>query len=77
MFLYISIILALLIADFITNPLLYLKTNVRKTANTLEEILDGNSKITASQLTFIDSIKTNDETKDLSKERRGPLLSFS
>ena len=35
MFLYISIILALFIADFITNPLLYLKTNVRKTSNTL------------------------------------------
>ena len=68
MFLYIAIILALFIADFITNPLLYLKTNVRKTTNTLEEILDGNSKISASQLTFIDSIKTRDETKDLSKE---------
>ena len=86
MFLYISIILSLLIADFITNPLLYLKTNVRKTANTLEEILDGNSKITASQLTYIDSIKTNDETKDLSKEIKNmvaiirgiiPYISFS
>ena len=86
MFLYISIILALLIADFITNPLLYLKTNVRKTANTLEEILDGNSKISAGQLTFIDSIKTNDETKDLSKEIKNmvgiirgiiPYISFS
>lgn len=68
MFLYIAIILALFIADFITNPLLYLKTNVRKTSNTLQEILNGNSKITAGQLSFIDSIKTNDETKDLSKE---------
>lgn len=86
MFLYISIILSLLIADFITNPLLYLKTNVRKTSNTLEEILDGNSKITASQLTYIDSIKTQDETKDLSKEIKNmvgiirgiiPYISFS
>ena len=86
MFLYISIILALLIADFITNPLLYLKTNVRKTADTLEEILDGNSKINANQLTFIDSIKTRDETKDLSKEIKNmvgiirgiiPYISFS
>ena len=86
MFLYISIIVALLIADFITNPLLYLKTNVRKSANTLEEILDGNSKITASQLSFIDSIKTHDETKDLSKEIKNmvgiirgiiPYISFS
>ena len=86
MFLYIAIILALFISDFITNPLLYLKTNVRKTADTLEEILDGNSKITASQLTFIDSIKTQDETKDLSKEIKNmvgiirgiiPYISFS
>ena len=86
MFLYISIILSLLIADFITNPLLFLKTNVRKSADTLEEILEGNSKITADQLTFIDSIKTHDETKDLSKEIKNmvgiirgiiPYISFS
>lgn len=86
MFLYIAIIFALLIADFITNPLLYLKTNVRKSADTLGEILDGNSKITADQLTFIDSIKTRDETKDLSKEIKNmvgiirgiiPYISFS
>ncbi len=86
MFLYIAIIFALLIADFITNPLLYLKTNVRKSSNTLEEILDGNSKISAEQLTFIDSIKTRDETKDLSKEIKNmvgiirgiiPYISFS
>ena len=86
MFLYIAIILALFIADFITNPLLYLKTNVRKTADTLAEILEGNSKISAEQLTFIDSIKTNDETKDLSKEIKNmvgiirgiiPYISFS
>lgn len=86
MFLYIAIILALFIADFITNPLLYLKTNVRKTADTLAEILEGNSKITAEQLTFIDSIKTRDETKDLSKEIKNmvgiirgiiPYISFS
>lgn len=86
MFLYIAIIMALRIADFITNPLLFLKTNVRKTSNTLEEILEGNSKITANQLTYIDSIKTQDETKDLSKEIKNmvgvirgiiPYISFS
>ena len=86
MFLYIAIILSLLIADFITNPLLYLRTNVRKTADILEEILDGNSKIKAEQLTYIDSIRTHDETKDLSKEIKNmvniirgiiPYISFS
>lgn len=86
MFLYISIILSLLIADFITNPLLYLRTNVRRTADILEEILEGNSKIKSEQLTFIDSIKTHDETKNLSKEIKNmvniirgiiPYISFS
>jgi len=85
-FIYISIILSLLIADFITNPLLYLKTNVHKTSDTLQEILSGNSKIKAEQLTYIDSIKTRDETKDLSKEIKNmvniirgiiPYISFS
>ena len=86
MFLYISIILALLIADFITNPLLYLRTNVRKSSDILEEILKGNSKITAEKMTFSDTIKTHDETKDLSKEIKNmvgiirgiiPYISFS
>ena len=86
MFLYVAIILLLFIADFITNPLLYLKTNVRKTADILAEILDGNPKITANELTYIDSIKTNDETKALSKEIKNmvniirgiiPYISFS
>ena len=86
MFLYVSIILALFIADFITNPLLYLRTNVRKTSNAFKEILDGNSKIEAEKLTFKDSIKTHDETKALSLEIKNmvgiirrimPYISFS
>ncbi|MBP3741824.1 MAG: adenylate/guanylate cyclase domain-containing protein [Treponema sp.] len=86
MFLYISIILALFIADFITNPLLYLRTNVRKTSNAFKDILEGNSKIEAEKLTFKDSIKTHDETKALSLEIKNmvgiirrimPYISFS
>ena len=85
-FLYVSIILSLFIADFITNPLLYLKTNVRKTSNILSELLDGRPKISASDLVYTDSIKTNDETKLLSKEIQNmvsiirgviPYISFS
>ncbi|MBR7064452.1 MAG: adenylate/guanylate cyclase domain-containing protein [Treponema sp.] len=85
-FLYISIVSSIFISDFITNPLLYLKANVRKTSNTLKELLDGNSKISAENLTFDDSIKTKDETKDLSKEIKNmvgiirgiiPYISFS
>ncbi|MCR5613306.1 adenylate/guanylate cyclase domain-containing protein [Treponema sp.] len=86
MFIYIAIFVSMIIADFITNPLLYLKTNVRKTTNILEEILSGNSKITANQLTFEDTIRTSDETKDLSIEIKNmvniirgiiPYISFS
>lgn len=85
-FLYVSIILSLFIADFIANPLLYLKTNVRKTSNILSELLDGRPKISASDLVYNDSIKTNDETKLLSKEIQNmvniirgiiPYISFS
>ncbi len=86
MFIYMAIIVALFISDFITNPLLYLRTNVRKTSDILEKILDGNAKIEPSELVFNDTIKTNDETKALSKEInnmvniiRGiiPYISFS
>lgn len=85
-FLYIAIILSLLIADFIANPLLYLKTNVHKTSTALSEILDGNSKINAENLVYTDSITTKDEIKDVSKEVKNmvgimkgiiPYISFS
>jgi len=85
-FLYIAVILSLLLADFIANPLLYLKTNVHKSSVALSEILDGNSKITASNLVYTDSITSKDEIKDVSKEIKNmvgimkgiiPYISFS
>lgn len=85
-FLYISVILSLLLADFIANPLLYLKTNVHKASSALAEILDGNSKITASNLVYTDSITSKDEIKDVSREIKNmvgimkgiiPYISFS
>lgn len=85
-FLYFAVILSLLIADFIANPLLYLKTNVHKTSAVLSEILSGNSKITASNLIYTDSITSKDEIKDVSKEIKNmvnimkgiiPYISFS
>lgn len=85
-FLYIAVILSLLLADFIANPLLYLKTNVHKSSVALSEILDGNSKITASNLVYTDSITSKDEIKDVSREIKNmvgimkgiiPYISFS
>ena len=68
LFLYISLFVSLLIADFITNPLLFLRANVKKTSDSLSEILAGNAKIAENKLVYTDSIHTRDETKELSKE---------
>lgn len=67
-FLYLSTILTLFLSDFLANPLLFLRTNVRKTSNSIKEILSGNAKIQSEDLFFQDNIKTKDEIKDLSKE---------
>ena len=86
LFMYMSIVLSLFIADFITNPLLFLRTNVRKTSMSMEHILSGNAKITSDMLVYDDTITTNDETKALSKEIKNlvniirgiiPYISFS
>lgn len=68
-FLYLSIVLAFLVADYIVMPLLILRMNVRKTSESLSEMLTGkDAKISPESLTFKDTIKTKDEIKDLSKE---------
>lgn len=85
-FLYLSIILSLFLSDYIANPLLFLRTNVRKTSESLSTLLSGRGKINASIITFDDTITTKDEIKDLSTEIgdmvsliRGivPYISFS
>ena len=68
LFIYISLIISLVIADLITNPLLFLKSNVKKTSNSLSMILSGSSNMTAEKLNFDDSVKTHDEIKNLSGE---------
>lgn len=86
LFLYIAIIMSLLLADFIVNPLLYLTKNVRNASNIIAELLDGNAKVEANSISFDDTITTKDEVKHLSKEIgnlvniiRGivPYISFS
>lgn len=85
-FLYLSVILTLFLSDYIANPLLFLRTNVRKTSDSLSVLLSGRGKINADTITFEDTIKTKDEIKDLSTEIgdmvsliRGivPYISFS
>lgn len=67
-FFYLSIILTLFLADYLANPLLFLRANVRKTSNSISDILSGNAKIEGSDLVYDDTIKTRDEIKDLSVE---------
>lgn len=67
-FLYVTVIGSILLADFIFNPLLFLRKNVRKTSRSIEEILGGSAKNASSALKFSDTIKTADEIKDLSVE---------
>mgnify|MGYP002623873555 CR=1 FL=1 len=67
-FLYLSVILSILLADFIFNPLLFLRKNVRKTSRSIEKLLSGTAKNANTAVKFSDTIKTNDEIKDLSLE---------
>lgn len=68
LFLYLSVILTLFLSDYIVNPLLFLRTNVRKVSNSLSQMMSGSAKISPASLVFDDSISTKDEIKDLSGE---------
>ena len=66
--------------------MLFLRSNVRKTANSIKEILSGSAKVNPEDFGYEDCIKSNDEVKDLSVEIgnlvsliRGivPYISFS
>lgn len=85
-FFYLTVILSIFLSDYIANPLLYLRSNVRKTSNSLSTLLSGRGKIASDTIQFEDTIHTRDEIKDLSTEIgdmvsliRGmvPYISFS
>lgn len=67
-FLYISIILILFLADYITNPLIFLRANVHRTSDAISQTLNGNANFSSDSFSFEDTIKTNDEIKELSLE---------
>ena len=67
-FFYVSIIVTLFLADFIVNPVLFLCGNIRRTANSLGDMLAGNAKIESGKLIFEETVNTNDEIKNLSVE---------
>ena len=65
-FLYISIVITLILSDFIVNPLLFLRTSVSKTSKSLSSMMSGSANIQPESLVFEDAVNTNDEIKDLS-----------
>lgn len=67
-FFYLIVLLSFFISDKLINPLLYLRSGVRKTTNQIESILNGKEKGGADEIEFKDNIKTRDEIKGLSTE---------
>ncbi len=67
-FLYIAIILSLFLSDYITNPLIFLRTNVHKTSASISDTIKGEIKLSPDSFDFNETINTKDEIKDLSLE---------
>lgn len=67
-FLYITVILSFFISDKLVNPLLYLRSSVRKTSVQIQNLLERNTNGGAENIEFTDNIKTHDEIKGLSTE---------
>ncbi|MGL1891188.1 MAG: adenylate/guanylate cyclase domain-containing protein [Spirochaetaceae bacterium] len=67
-FIYLSIILTLLVGNYIVNPILYLRMNVRKVSDILSQMIKGEQRISSTSLVFNDNISSKDEIKTLSSE---------
>lgn len=67
-FFYLSIIITLLLADYIAKPIIFLTGSIRKTANIFDGMISGNAEIDADKFVFEENVKSNDELKTLSLE---------
>ncbi len=65
---YIAVILTYCIGNYIVNPLLFLRMNVRKISDVLSNMISGNMRISSSALVYQDYVKSRDEIKALSRE---------
>jgi class 3 adenylate cyclase len=68
MFIYIAVILTYIVGNYIVNPLLFLRMNVRKISDILTNMIRGNSRISANTLVYNDAVHSRDEIKSLSGE---------
>lgn len=67
-FIYIAVILTYCIGNYIVNPLLFLRMNVRKISDVLSSMISGDRRISSSALVYQDYVKSHDEIKALSGE---------
>lgn len=67
-FLYLAIILTWIVGNYIVNPLLFLRMNVRKTSNSLSRMIKGEERISQAALDYKDCVSGRDEIKMLSSE---------
>ncbi len=67
-FIYLSIILTYLVGNYIVNPLLFLRMNVRKISDILSTMIRGDSRVSATSLIYNDCVSSRDEIKSLSTE---------
>jgi len=68
LFMYLSVILTYLVGNYIVNPLLFLRMNVRKISNTLATMMRGDKRVSSAQLVYNDYVNSRDEIKSLSGE---------
>ena len=68
LFLYLSVILTYLVGNYIVNPLLFLRMNVRKISDSLTTMIRGQSRVSSASLVYVDHVKSRDEIKQLSGE---------
>lgn len=67
-FLYLAIILTYLVGNYIVNPLLFLRMNVRKISDILSTMIRGQSRVSSTALVYNDCVHSHDEIKSLSSE---------
>jgi adenylate cyclase len=67
-FLYLAIVLSYVVGNYIVNPLLFLRMNVRKISDVLLTMIRGQARVSAQSLVYVDCVTSRDEIKSLSTE---------
>lgn len=68
LFLYLAVVLTYIVGNYIVNPLLFLRMNVRKISDVLSTMIRGEARVSAGSLVYNDCVTSRDEIKLLSTE---------